>query len=258
MRVSRWTKERGDEKDFWASGSPLHMAVKGILAALPPKKTPTSEPDDLPLSLKRGRAGPGSGHEGGGWRGAAGWMRQGWVKFKASLGRTEKGGSLLIATAATAASLGLPEERHPCRRDWGCPSWPRPAFCPERGCFPPQGSSLGFPEAKTAPRGGRRGARFPSASLLSEQSPSGRGTEERDLWPLGRAARAPWAREGIWADGAGSEAGPPYGFSAAGRPARQAGILSAAFPTDVSKGQAAYANDFNKYFFYVILLPNIN
>lgn len=58
-------------------GPPAFKAVRRILAALPPKKPQPPEPDELPLSLKRGRAGPGSGHEGGGWRGAAGWMRQG-------------------------------------------------------------------------------------------------------------------------------------------------------------------------------------
>lgn len=52
-----------------------------------------------------------------------------------------------------------------------------------------------------------------------------------------------------WLAGTGSEVGPLYEFSDAGRPAGQGGILSAAFPTDVSKGQAAYANDFNFFFF---------
>lgn len=63
----------------------------------------------------------------------------------------------------------------------------------------------------------------------------------------------PWAREGIWADGdwqgLALKWDPRMVFPTAGRPAGQGRILSAAFPTDVSKGQAAYANDFNKYFF---------
>lgn len=101
-------------------------------------------------------------------------------------------GSLLTATAATAASLGLPEERHPCRRDWGLSLLPHDlSFGQREAAYPPQGSSLGSSEDRTAPRGGRRGPQFPSTSLRSELSPPGQGMAELGWWSLGRAVRAP-------------------------------------------------------------------
>lgn len=94
LTVSRWTKDRGEEEDFGASGPPSHKAVRGILAALHPKK-----PQPLNLMTSRSLlsvAGPGQGQgtrEAGG-EGLPAGCAKARVKFKASLGRTGKEGEL--------------------------------------------------------------------------------------------------------------------------------------------------------------------
>lgn len=102
-------------------GPPAFKAVRRILAALPTKKPQPLNPMNYRSSLSVAGPGRGQGTREAGGEGLRAGCAKARVKFKASLGRTGKGGSLLTATAAAAASLGLLEERHPCRRDWGCP-----------------------------------------------------------------------------------------------------------------------------------------
>lgn len=142
-----------------------------------------------PLSV----AGPGQGQgtrEAGGEGLRAGCAKAGSSSRPAWVGQGRGG----------ACSLPQPPRPHPsaCRRR-GVPAGGIGAVPPghdlhfalREAAFPLQGSPLGSPEAKTAPRGGRRAARLPNPSLRSEWSPSARGTAEQDWWPLGRAARAP-------------------------------------------------------------------
>lgn len=94
LTVSRWTKEKGEEGDFGASGPPSHKAVKGIWLLCPLKK-----PQRLNLRNSRSPlsvAGPGQGQgtrEAGG-EGLRAGCAKARVKFKISLGRTGKEGEL--------------------------------------------------------------------------------------------------------------------------------------------------------------------
>lgn len=136
----------------------------------------------------------------------------------------------------------------PARREWGFPR------CPIFGLG-------GAPALRIPSTGGRRGGGNHPWGSTEERlrgREKGNPSTGEHLAALGQGSPcAPGPGRGFGQAGAGrgrqhapdSEANPPFGFSAAGRPAGQRGILAAAFPTGLSKGQAAYANDFNKYFF---------
>lgn len=166
---------------------------------------------------------------------------------------------MLTATGSAAPSPGLPEERRPCPEGAGLSPLPQlwagggRLLCasPLPGVEGVWGITPGAPP-KNSSEGGRR--RTPAPGNIS---PAG-AEPGAGFAALGQGSPCPpGSGRGFGQAGAGrgrqhapdSEANPPFGFSAAGRPAGQRGILAAAFPTDLSKGQAAYANDFNKYFF---------
>lgn len=157
LRVSRWTKERGEEED--SQGPPLHEAVRRILAALPPKKPQPLNPMTSCSPLSVSGPGRGQGTREAGGEGLRAGCSKGRVKFKASLGRTGKGGELTHCHSCHGRIPGpgggeasLPEGL------WLSLLPHDPCFGQREAAFPPQGSSLCSPEARTAPRGGRRGA----------------------------------------------------------------------------------------------------
>lgn len=158
---------------------------------------------------------------------------------------------MLTATAAAAPSPGAPEERRPCPEGAGLPLLPHVRrFGLGKGAGGEGGAAPRIPAIGGITGSEGRDKGEPSSGALL----AGRGRARRDggRCPWAGAAPAPPRPGGAdlgsrWLVGLGG-ARPPFGFSAAGRPAGQRGILATAFPTDLSKGQAAYANDFNKYF----------
>lgn len=251
-------------------GHPCTGLLGGSWLPSPPPKKKTTQPLNpvnyrSPLSVAGPGRGQGPGRAGG--EGLQAGCARARVKFRTSSWTTGREG-LLTAMDATVPSLGLLAEKHTCPEEEGLllllqdlrfglgdDSSVEPRYREPRGAISP-----GYPLKPKRLRGEGEGrlllrgpSRRPEQSLRPARgSRIGGSPDLRQDWSCacrsGRGFGRPRAGRG-WQHAPGF----PFGYSAAERPRGQRGILASGFPTDLSKGQEAYADDFNKYFWRNII-----